>query len=70
MTLLDLGGDDNSGIGAQTDVGHHRKQATGRAFANLSTLVIKSGGFAARKKTGKPVFIRRKATGRRASETR
>ena len=34
--------------------------------ANLSTLVTKSGGFEVRKEAGKPVFIRRKVTGKAA----
>ena len=35
--------------------------------ANLSTLVTKAGGFEVRKESGKPVFIRRKVTGRKAT---
>ena len=35
--------------------------------SNLSTLVSKSGGFEGRKEPGKPVFIRRKATGHRSA---
>ena len=34
---------------------------------NRSTLVAKTGGFEVRKEPGKSVFIRRKATGRKAS---
>ena len=34
---------------------------------NRSTLVTKTGGFEVRKEPGKSVFIRRKATGRKAS---
>ena len=34
---------------------------------NLSTLVTKSGGFEVRKNPGKPVFFRRKTTGRKAT---
>ena len=35
--------------------------------SNLSTLVTKSGGFEVRKEPGKPVFLRRKPTGRKAA---
>ena len=35
--------------------------------ANLSTPVTKSGGFEVRKESGKRVFIRRKATGRKSA---
>ena len=34
---------------------------------NLSTLVTKSGGFEVRQEPGKPLFIRRKAAGRKSA---
>ena len=44
-----------------------RFDPTNYGCRNLSTLVINSGGFEVPKEPGKPVFIRRKSTGRKAS---